>query len=165
MNRNRIASLRKEIGLNQRELSEKLGVAQATVSAWETGRNVPDNETFSTLAKLFHVTFGYIAGLEDIRKDIPLSEYELNDMHEREYDDLLHSQFSEDDTGLSDREKEIISMQILKDEFHANGKGQYFEGFLFNKACEYMLLSQRERAHIILKTAFPNAYRNLYNPD
>ena len=45
-----IASLRREAGLTQEMLGEKLGVTNKTVSRWETGSYLPDIETFSLLA-------------------------------------------------------------------------------------------------------------------
>lgn len=39
----RLKELRKELGLNQTEFGEKLGVAQSTVAGWELGsRDIPD---------------------------------------------------------------------------------------------------------------------------
>ncbi len=37
-----IAEMRKEKALTQRELSEKLGISEKTVSKWETGRGLPE---------------------------------------------------------------------------------------------------------------------------
>ncbi len=39
---NFIAAMRKEKGLTQAQLAEKLGVNNKTVSRWETGKNMPD---------------------------------------------------------------------------------------------------------------------------
>ena len=62
MAKNRIAMLRKEQGMNQRELGERLGVGQTTVSAWETGKYEPDNDSMNTMAQMFGVSIGYLAG-------------------------------------------------------------------------------------------------------
>ena len=51
-----IASLRREAGLTQEMLGEKLGVTNKTVSRWETGSYLPDIETFSLLAQIFGVS-------------------------------------------------------------------------------------------------------------
>ena len=56
MVKNRIAVLRKEQGMNQKELGMKLGVGQTTVSAWETGKNEPDAESLHKMARLFRVS-------------------------------------------------------------------------------------------------------------
>ena len=37
-----LQDLRREKGITQEELAEKVGVARRTVSRWETGSNMPD---------------------------------------------------------------------------------------------------------------------------
>ena len=67
MAKNRIAELRREAGMNQRELGRELGVGQTTISAWETGKNEPDNESMHKMAKFFQVSIGYLMGYESSR--------------------------------------------------------------------------------------------------
>ena len=38
-----IASCRKEEGMTQAELAEKLGISDRAVSKWETGKSMPDS--------------------------------------------------------------------------------------------------------------------------
>ena len=53
MNMERIGSflkdLRKEKGITQEQLAEKLGVSSRTISRWETGSNLPDLDSLSIL--------------------------------------------------------------------------------------------------------------------
>lgn len=42
-----IASLRKEKGLTQQELAERLNVTAKAVSKWETGHGLPDIQTMN----------------------------------------------------------------------------------------------------------------------
>ena len=51
-----IAALRKEKGLTQEQLGEKLGVTNKTISRWETGNYMPDVEMLSLLSKEFGVS-------------------------------------------------------------------------------------------------------------
>ena len=44
-----IAALRKESGLTQEQLGEKLGVTNKTISRWENGNYMPDVEMLSLL--------------------------------------------------------------------------------------------------------------------
>ena len=48
-----IQELRKEKGLTQEQLAEKVGVARRTVSRWETGYNMPDLDVLIELADLY----------------------------------------------------------------------------------------------------------------
>lgn len=55
----KIAGLRKERGMTQSELGEKLNVTFQAVSKWERGESLPDFETMSRLSKLFDVPLSY----------------------------------------------------------------------------------------------------------
>lgn len=55
----KIAGLRKEKGMTQAELGEKLNVTFQAVSKWERGESLPDFETMSRLSKLFEVPLSY----------------------------------------------------------------------------------------------------------
>lgn len=58
-----IATLRKEKGLTQEQLGEKLGVTNKTISRWERGNYMPDVEMLSLLSKEFGVSINeLIAG-------------------------------------------------------------------------------------------------------
>ena len=68
-----IAALRKEQGLTQAQLGEKLGVTNKTISRWENGNYMPDVEMLSLLSKEFGVSINeLISGerllSEDFRK-------------------------------------------------------------------------------------------------
>lgn len=51
-----IAALRKEQGLTQEQLGERLGVTNKTVSRWENGNYMPDVEMLSLLSEEFGVS-------------------------------------------------------------------------------------------------------------
>ena len=51
-----LASLRKEKGLTQEALAERIGVTNKTISRWETGTYMPDVEMLLILGEQFNVT-------------------------------------------------------------------------------------------------------------
>lgn len=51
-----IAALRKSKGLTQREVAERLGITDKTVSKWECGNGLPDIGAIPAIAELFEVT-------------------------------------------------------------------------------------------------------------
>lgn len=51
-----IAALRKEAGLTQEQLAEKLGITNKTVSRWETGTYLPSADMLLAMSELFSVT-------------------------------------------------------------------------------------------------------------
>lgn len=60
----RIKELRKEFGLSQQELANKMGVSRSTIAMWETGKAQPYNEMLRQLAYIFDVSTDYILGVE-----------------------------------------------------------------------------------------------------
>ena len=51
-----LSQLRKEKGLTQLQLAEKLNVSDKAISRWETGKNYPDIEIFEDLSKILDVS-------------------------------------------------------------------------------------------------------------
>ena len=70
----RIRELRKKCGITMKELGEKIGVAESTVSQYETGKRQPDYETLLKLGEYFGVTVDFILGAEKA----PTAEGERN---------------------------------------------------------------------------------------
>lgn len=61
---NFLATLRKEKGLTQAELGEKLGISNKTVSRWETGMYMPPVEMLQELSRLYNVTINELVSGE-----------------------------------------------------------------------------------------------------
>lgn len=61
-----LAQLRKEIGLTQEQLGEKLGVTNKTVSRWETGAYLPPVEILQQLSELYGITINEILSGEKL---------------------------------------------------------------------------------------------------
>ena len=64
-----IAALRKERGLTQEQLGEKLGVTNKTISRWENGNYMPDVEMLSMLSKEFGVSINELISGERLRAE------------------------------------------------------------------------------------------------
>lgn len=60
----KIATLRKEKNITQKELAEQLGVTDKAVSKWERGLNYPDLSLFPELAKVLDTTIAELLGLD-----------------------------------------------------------------------------------------------------
>lgn len=52
--------LRKNLGLSQEEVAEKLGVSRQTVSKWETDQTVPELNKAKLLSELYNVSYDYL---------------------------------------------------------------------------------------------------------
>lgn len=61
----RIAAQRKRLGLSQEMLGEKTGVSRQAISKWESDAAVPEIDKLIALSKLFHVSIGWLLGVEE----------------------------------------------------------------------------------------------------
>ena len=61
----RIAALRRQQGLSQEGLGEKMGVSRQSISKWEADASLPEIEKLVALSRLFGVSVGYLLGVEE----------------------------------------------------------------------------------------------------
>lgn len=66
---NRLKSLRKEVGLSQRELANEIGVSKRTIIAWENDERQIKPDKAQLLADYFGVSVGYLLGIDTPEKD------------------------------------------------------------------------------------------------
>lgn len=59
---------RKDNGLSMKELGERIGAAESTISLYETGKRQPDNDTIIKLSKTLDCTTDYLLGLSENKK-------------------------------------------------------------------------------------------------
>ena len=70
-----IFELRKEKGLTQKDIAEKLGILPQTVSKWETGHGFPDVGCISELSKIFQVDIAKL-----LEGELPLAKKEAGNV-------------------------------------------------------------------------------------
>lgn len=63
----KIKLLRKENGLTQLELGDKLGLSKANISKYESNVHEPSIETLNKLSDLFNVSVDYLLGRTNVR--------------------------------------------------------------------------------------------------
>ena len=93
---NKLAELRKQKGLSQEELADKLNVSRQTISKWERGEASPDTDNLIELAKLYEISLDKLLGLkaeeenkeaksenEEAKIKISNSKIEINDGKEK----------------------------------------------------------------------------------
>ena len=61
---NRLAELRKQHGLSQEDLADKLGVSRQAISKWERGEASPDTDNLIELAKIYNISLDDLLGLD-----------------------------------------------------------------------------------------------------
>lgn len=88
---NRLADLRKQHGLSQEELADKLGVSRQAVSKWECGESSPDTDNLIALAKIYGMSLDELLG---------------NRVHEHK------------EEAKADPEPEVVNAEILDENEH-----------------------------------------------
>lgn len=83
----RIKKIRTTLDLSQKAYGDKLGVTDATVSGWESGRRTPTEAALVSMCREFNINYPYLVeGLGDMFSDLPetlidevAEEYDLDD--------------------------------------------------------------------------------------
>jgi transcriptional regulator with XRE-family HTH domain len=65
----KIQKLRKQRGLSQEALAEKVTVTRQTISKWELGQSTPDLDFIAQLSDIFNVSSDYLIKDEMIEPD------------------------------------------------------------------------------------------------
>lgn len=66
----KLKSCRKDMSLSQRELGQKIGVAESTISLYESNKRFPDAETLQKISSLFNVSLDYLLGNAPCKKPV-----------------------------------------------------------------------------------------------
>ena len=82
----KIQELRKQKGLTQEELAEKLYVSRTAISKWESGRGYPNIESLKAIAKFFSVTLDELLSTEEV---LTIAE-EDSKRKEKHFQDLMY---------------------------------------------------------------------------
>lgn len=64
----KIIVLRKQHGMSQEDLAEKLNISRQAISRWENGSAIPDASNILQLSKIFNVTTDYLLN-DDFKSD------------------------------------------------------------------------------------------------
>lgn len=60
----KLKTLRKQSGMSQEKLAEKLGVSRQAITKWETGSGIPDIENIMAISSLFNISIDELLGNE-----------------------------------------------------------------------------------------------------
>ena len=76
----KIKEARKQCGLSQEQLAEKLAVSRSAVAKWETDKGIPDVENLKALAQLLNVSVDYLLDDGEVIDEVVMREpYNLSD--------------------------------------------------------------------------------------
>lgn len=92
-----LREMRKKNNLSMKKLGEMIGMAESTISLYETGKREPDNETLIKFSKILNCSIDYLLGntndprtLDEQLDGIDFALYgETKDLTEEEKEDIL----------------------------------------------------------------------------
>ena len=98
---NKLVKLRKQNGLSQEELADKLGLSRQAVSKWERAEASPDTDNLICLAKLYNVSLDELLSTDDDVDTIVKEQ-----VKKEEKDDSVH--ISGDTITMTSKEGEEV---------------------------------------------------------
>jgi len=76
----KIKDARKQCGISQEQLAEKLAVPRSAVAKWEANNGLPDVDNLKALAQLLGVSIDYLLNDDEVVNEMVIREpYNLND--------------------------------------------------------------------------------------
>jgi transcriptional regulator with XRE-family HTH domain len=102
----RLRDLRKQSGLTQKEFGAKFGLAESTISGYESGSRTPDLEYIRKFAEFFGVTTDYLISGDESPDSNPGASIAQPDV---ELEELL-AEFKRqlESRNLTDEEKKMV---------------------------------------------------------
>ena len=82
----KLKSMRKQVGMSQELLAEKIGVSRQAVTKWETGAGIPDIENMISISNLFNISIDELICNE--RTTLKTSEYLFESITEYDIDKI-----------------------------------------------------------------------------
>lgn len=94
-----IAEKRKEHGMTQKQLAEKLGITDRAVSKWETGKSLPDASLMLELCDLLGIT------VNDLLSGEVVSMNDYNEVSEKNLLDMVRQK--------EEADKDLLTMEVV----------------------------------------------------
>ena len=82
----KLKSIRKQVGMSQELLAEKIGVSRQAVTKWETSAGIPDIENMISISNLFNISIDELICNE--RTSLKTSEYLFESITEYDIDKI-----------------------------------------------------------------------------
>lgn len=116
----KLRELRKKCGITMKELGAEIGVAESTISQYETGKRQPDYETLLKLGEFFGVSVDYLLTGEETKKaPAPEGERSVSD------DDIKFALFGGDGDITDEMYEEVKRFaKLVKLREEAEKKGE-----------------------------------------
>ena len=108
----RIAACRKELGISQEALGEKLGVSRQAISKWEADGAMPEIDKLIGLSRLFHVSVGWLLGVEEAAAPESEARAEVSEELLRKIEEVV-LRYRPGKQPLTGRRKAILGLCVV----------------------------------------------------
>ena len=115
---NRIRELRKQHKMTMKELGAVVGLAESTISQYETGKRQPDNETLLKLGEYFNTSVDYLLGSTRTNENAPtLTQKDERDIEKRLQNTIEELESLQDGLtfsgeALNDESRELLAISL-----------------------------------------------------
>lgn len=112
----RIAQKRKELGLSQEALGDRLGVSRQSIYKWESDTALPEIDKLIALSRLFGVSVGWLLGVEEPPRDGEAAETpapepgELTEQQLKMVEEIVRRYSGA--RGLSPRRRRVLKLAL-----------------------------------------------------
>ena len=79
-----VKNLRKELGITQTELAEKIFVNKSMISAYEKGKRMPSLDALIQLSMIFNVSVDYLLGIQKDNKNDRETTIDISGLTEKQ---------------------------------------------------------------------------------
>ena len=115
---NRIRELRKQHKMTMKELGAVVGLAESTISQYETGKRQPDNETLLKLGEYFNTSVDNLLGSTRTNENAPpLTQKDERDIEKRLQNTIEELESLQDGLtfsgeALDDESRELLAISL-----------------------------------------------------
>ena len=151
----KLKEARKEAGLSQDQLAEKLAVSRSAVAKWETGKGMPDVNNLKAMAELLDISLDYLLdedekiSFHEVKEPINLDDYEKSGTCRDKKDAVVLAKFSDADAIYPlVRTKKMSKKEWLIDTFVFSAGTLQIADYL-NDASAYYLVEKNKKQYLV----------------
>jgi len=156
----KLKEARKNSGLSQEQLAEKLCVSRQAVTKWETGKGLPDVENIKAISSLLNVSIDYLLSDEEcdvseIREKIDLKNYKAGNGARNPREACCSDKYpnAEHIYHLS-RRKKMSKAEWIADFFIGAGSLDVFDSLANYGQCYYLVESEGKQFFVCVDDEF-----------
>ncbi len=152
----KLKQARRQSGLSQEQLAEKLNVSRSAVAKWETDKGMPDIENIKAIAQLLDVSIDYLLTEEEkmnfgsIKEPINPDDYEKKGLCRSKKDAAVAAKYPSADTIYAlKRDKKLSKAENILEWTVMPFFGLFDFADKMNNSESYYLVEQNGRQYLV----------------